>query len=73
MSVLTVVHGDIETPEEEETMAALRAALEGHWRATRGTNDTSSWVLRGQVPREAWVVLTAARSFYSWWKISVSG
>ena len=70
--ILTVVHGDIEDAEQEETLTSLRRALDYACSRIVGTNDTTSWTLRVSVlPADAAAILDAARLVYPWWRVRV--
>lgn len=69
--LLTVVHGDIEDAEMDETLHALRAALDGLWTRVTGTNDTTTWhLIADELPPAAEAVLGAACETYPWWRVT---
>lgn len=67
---VTIVHGDIETPEEQESITALANQLhnEVSWVNTHGTNDTTTWTV-SRLSENFMAMLDACRVLYPWWKI----
>lgn len=68
---LVVVHGDIETRQENDLLERLRAAVEPAWRATRGTNDQTAFLLDSEALAAQCGTLDAALELLAtaphWW------
>ena len=72
--ILTIVHGDIETREEQESVEALSAALRRQWLGTHGTNDTTQWELRcATLPPDVEAMLDACLVLYPHWRVTRGG
>ena len=68
---LTIVHGDIESAEEQRAIEDLREAITGRWTRTHGTNDTTTWTLHAStLPISVEAFLLACQEKYPHWKVS---
>jgi hypothetical protein len=78
MTTIKVVHGDIETEEEQESLTAIsqelytRMILIGTI-VTHGTNDTTAWTFNGLVPPDVRVMLDACLTLYPHWRVRIEG
>jgi hypothetical protein len=69
---LTIVHGDIETTDEQRAVEDLRERIDDVWSSTHGTNDRTTWITRTSIlPPEFWEVLRAYESAFPHWKVTV--